>query len=803
MQHVARETMSFLKQQVVRYERYESRNAAFDMMQTTDRARMLARNLQEKPELLNSVYLEDYAYAQRLDGIIVFNEQKQIDDCYCISKVMREQVLQKAAINNVDDVLRFPLRSYMDQFVNSEDGDVYSYAIAGRLDKPGYILAYRKESTRAEADSQSYMDGLFSSYGFELDGTVLITDGKRVLSSNRPDFKKRSLEALMPNARTQLCDEGDGVYSISYNNEIYYGVIEQYKNYRLVAFFPKSAVFADRTRNMSYVLLICILFGVVLMYLHYRSSQSHYQQLGKQYATIRAISSFYEVVFLLNLEKNKLEVVQIPPEAAGLVQPGDDAMGWLKEMMAANVSVEYRGAMSVFNSAENIRIALKGKSYLSNEYEDIHGRWMNSLMIPQSYDEQGRVKAVLLATYDITETKAKEFAYQKQLQETAQEAQSASIAKTDFLRRMSHDIRTPLNGILGILEMANYYPCDMDKQQEYRDKVMENTKILLELSNDVLEMNKIESGQIVLAEKSFDAEQVIRSIGMMTEAQAKLRAIDCQRSFEVQHKNLIGSPVHLRQILTNLASNALKYNKDYGSITLSCKELECADDVVKLELICADTGIGMSKEFEAHAFDMFAQEVSEARTSYVGTGLGLAIVKRLVELMGGTLELQSEKNVGTTFRVVLPFKLDHNPPPVVQEKTAAAGATLKGMKVLLVEDNALNMKIEEFVLEREGAVLTKAMNGQEAVNTFAASAEGDFDVVLMDIMMPVMDGLTATRAIRELERSDAQAVPIIALSANAFAEDEAEGQKAGLNGYLAKPLNAQQLIKILQQYAKN
>ena len=220
---------------------------------------------------------------------------------------------------------------------------------------------------------------------------------------------------------------------------------------------------------------------------------------------------------------------------------------------------------------------------------------------------------------------------------------------------------------------------------------------------------------------------------------------------------------------------------------------------MQYEFICEDTGLGMSEEFQKHAFEMFVQEDSEARTSYIGTGLGLAIVKKLVDIMGGTLELESKKGVGTRFKVVLSFKVDEKP---TAEKPAESKqeASLAGRHILLVEDNALNMKIEEFVLERAGAVLTKAVNGQEAVELFAASEPGAFDAILMDIMMPVMDGLTAARTIRALERSDAQTVPIVALSANAFAEDEAESQQAGINDYLSKPLNAQQLIKTLQKY---
>ena len=566
-----------------------------------------------------------------------------------------------------------------------------------------------------------------------------------------------------------------------------------------VALCPEKTIFVNRLRGMAYVMLVCVVGSLLLVYLHMRSSQEHYRQLRKQYETIRAISSIFVTVFALNLRTKQLEALQLPEGVELDIPKGTDGAKWLDQMIHANVKPEFSEAVDIFHDLQAVQAHLQEQGSLYIEYQDKNNLWFRSLMVPQSYDEKGEIASVILVTRNITQERERELAYQEQLRETAREAQSASLAKTDFLRRMSHDIRTPLNGILGLIEIANYHADDLAKQQEYRDKVTENAKILLDLSNDVLEMNKIESGQIVLAEKSLDMQQLVKSLSTMTEAYAKMRGLSFSTSFEGKHTQVIGSPVHLRQILTNLTGNAVKYNKEHGSLATSCRELSCIDGVVQYEFICEDTGLGMSEEFQKHAFEMFVQENAEARTAYVGTGLGLAIVKKLVDLMGGTLELESKKGVGTRFRVVLSFKLDAKQAEEqpVESKPAAA---LAGSHILLVEDNALNMKIEEFVLEREGAVLTQAVNGQEAVELFAASEPGAFDVILMDIMMPVMDGLTAARTIRALERSDAQTVPIVALSANAFAEDEAESQQAGINDYLAKPLNAQQLVKTLQKY---
>ncbi len=799
LQKVTNETMRFLRQQVVRYQNFESRTATVNMSLAADRSKAVVKSLQKSPIMLqDKEYLKDFAYSQRLEGILILDGNYNVEAEYFNDYDLHTLMLQKVKLPGTADISRYPFRSFLDEFKYEKDDATYSYAVAGRLDKTGYVVCYRKGSARAEADSQSYLDGLFGSYGFELDGTVMITDGKRVLSSNRKEYAKRLLDDLLPDARKQVQDVGDGLYTIEYKGETFYGVVDSYRGYRLSAFFPESAVFADRTRNMIYVFLAYIIGCMLLLYAHYRISRRHYKQVRKQYDTIEAISSIYTTVFSLNLLTGKMEALQLPKGLEKILPITTLDWKWMQKMIHMHVKPEFHATVDIFNDFDKLEERMKVNPHLYVEFQDIDGKWFGSQMIPQSYDEQGRLVSVIIATRDITQDKQRELAYQEKLKETASEAQRANIAKTDFLRRMSHDIRTPLNGILGLLEMADYYADNTEKLKELRSKVLENTHYLLDLSNDVLEMNRIESGEIHLADKCFDVKELVKSVGIMTEAQAKLRNIVCSRSAQVEHRYVRGSAVHLRQILANLTSNAVKYNKDGGSITLSTRELRCDGQKVWLEFTCADTGIGMSEEFQKHAFDVFAQENSEARTTYTGTGLGLAIVKRLTELMGGTLTFTSKKNVGTTFKAVIPFALGSE--PCMKSVTDSDGLiSLKGVKVLVVEDNALNMKIEEFMLEREGAVVTKAFNGQEAVNIFSESEPGDFDIILMDIMMPVMDGLTATKTIRALHHPEAGQIPIIALSANAFDEDRKKSKQAGFTAHLAKPLEQKKLFAVMRK----
>lgn len=393
--------------------------------------------------------------------------------------------------------------------------------------------------------------------------------------------------------------------------------------------------------------------------------------------------------------------------------------------------------------------------------------------------------------------------YQRQLMESARRAESANVAKTEFLQRMSHDIRTPINGIRGMVEIGNYYKEDAEKQAECRKKIWDASGLLLELVNEVLDMGKLESGEVVLEERPFHLPQLLDEICATVERSAAERGITIERRLqELPHPDLIGSPLHLKRLLMNLLSNAVKYNKDNGHITITCREVRCDTIGAWIEFICADTGIGMSKEFQEHLFEPFVQENNDARSTYGGTGLGMAITKSLVEKMGGTISFESERGVGTTYYVMLPFKVDETPGVQVREESDGSDISLAGMHLLVAEDNDLNMEIASFLLENAGATLTKAENGEQAVDLFSASQVGEYDAILMDVMMPVLDGYAATRAIRALDRSDAKSVPIIAMTANAFPEDRRKALDAGMNEHLTKPLEPAPLLKTLRRYLK-
>ena len=393
--------------------------------------------------------------------------------------------------------------------------------------------------------------------------------------------------------------------------------------------------------------------------------------------------------------------------------------------------------------------------------------------------------------------------YKAELLRAAKKAEAANEAKTEFLQRMSHDIRTPINGICGMINVADHYADNMEKQTECRAKIKEASHLLLELVNEVLDMSKLESDEVVLEEIPFNLNSISEEIlGVIEQVAAEQNIRILWEKKEVTHWNLIGSPVHVKRILMNILSNAVKYNKENGYVYIGCREIPSKQTAMTtLEFVCRDTGIGMTEAFQKRIFEPFAQEHAGSRTKFAGTGLGMPITKKLVEKMGGTISFESKEGTGTTFVIRIPFQIDADMKDrtETEEKTETS---IQGLHVLLTEDNELNMEIAEFVLQNEGAVVTKAWNGQKAVDIFRKSRPGEFDAILMDIMMPVMNGYEAAKMIRSLDREDAKVIPIIAMTANAFTEDKMRAKEAGMDEHIAKPVDGKLLVKVINELVK-
>lgn len=394
--------------------------------------------------------------------------------------------------------------------------------------------------------------------------------------------------------------------------------------------------------------------------------------------------------------------------------------------------------------------------------------------------------------------------YKAELLRAAKKAEAANEAKTEFLQRMSHDIRTPINGICGMIDVADHYAEDMEKQTECRAKIKEASHLLLELVNEVLDMSKLESDEVVLEEIPFNLSSISEEIlGVIEQMATEQNIRILWEEKEVTYWNLIGSPGHVKRILMNILSNAVKYNRENGYVYISFREIPSKQTgMTTLEFVCKDTGIGMTEEFQKRIFEPFAQEHAGSRTKFAGTGLGMPITKKLVEKMGGTIAFESEEGTGTTFVIRIPFRIDTEMKDRTENEEKME-TSIHGLHILLAEDNELNMEIAEFILQNEDAVVTKAWNGQEAVEIFRKSRPDEFDAILMDIMMPVMNGYEAAKMIRSLDREDAKVIPIIAMTANAFTEDRMRAKEAGMDEHIAKPVDGKLLVKVINELVKH
>ena len=517
-----------------------------------------------------------------------------------------------------------------------------------------------------------------------------------------------------------------------------------------------------------------------------------------------ATSQIYHAIYHIDLIQDRIEKLAGANQNYTPTGVVTSATAQLNDILEKLVAPSHHEIMQYFFDLTTVNDRLHGKLFISREYPSPQGIWRRATFIVQNRDTDDDVTEILYVTQIIDDYKQKELAYQQELVKAVKSANQANTAKTDFLNRMSHDIRTPLNGILGMLDIAQKNETNPKALLECHEKMRTAAFHLKALVNDVLDMQRMETDRFFLEQIPFDIREILDNCWSMLEAQASRLDITLEKikPGSLKYPYLIGSPLHIRQIFMNLLSNAIKYNKPGGSISIHAKIIRQVHQNVIYKFIISDTGIGISPEFQKHIFEPFAQEDTGARTIYKGTGLGMAIVHRLVQEMGGTIQLKSEKNVGSTFTLILPFTIDEHQPSASAETATDTPADLTDLHILVVEDNELNLEIAVFSLEAAGLNISTAINGLEAVRLFEKSKPYEYDIILMDIMMPVMNGLDAAKAIRGLSRPDAPTVPIIALSANAFAEDIQKSKNAGINEHLAKPLEMDKVLKVIASYCK-
>ena len=522
---------------------------------------------------------------------------------------------------------------------------------------------------------------------------------------------------------------------------------------------------------------------------------------------ISAIAKTYQYISRIDIEADWFEEISNQDKEhlnfinSGMLSSNN------KKVCREIVAEEYQDAFFTFTDIRTLPERMKDEQTIMMEYQMKDGSWHKLRFIEKKRDENGKLTHVLCVIRSASATKKKE---QTLLYQVAQ-AKKESAQKSKFLSNMSHDIRTPMNGIIGMIDLANRYPDDLKMQQKCRDKVLESSKYLVTLVNDILDMNKLESGDTVDQTLRFDLVKLLKRVNEEKKNQAKEKLVsyfvDWNRS-DLMHTNLIGIPIYLERLLAIIADNAVKFTNPGGSVHVWCDEKSFDGRQVIYEFGCSDNGIGMSEDFIAHAFDAFAQENESSRSQYQGSGLGLAIAKKLVDTMNGTITIQSKKGSGTTVLTTIPFAVEeteNNEIAETQEKEAETTdeISLNGRRALVVEDNELNMEIAKFILEDNGILVECAGDGAEALEKFENSDPGYYDVIFMDIMMPKLNGWETTKRIRVMKRPDASEIPIIAMSANSFAEDIVNSRICGMNWHLTKPLDEGKLLEAFREGIAN
>lgn len=816
--NVADETINFMESMCLRYDTYSKGQYASTLKGIFDKAEGL-RELTTEKSLENDTFLLKFAKAQSLTGILVtdgnLKSAGQADvngkDAF---QIWREFISE----SNKKDILTNKKKTFSGTTVRKNNS--YDVVIVSRKDKAGLILCYADNTAASTDIYEVSMEKTLTNNTFHKNPKIVITDGTNIIATNTEALNGKSLIVEAPITNTNdTCWKDGGLIHLRWKGQSWYGKRQAYGKYIIYVFYPSSEVFTNMLPVVTTAIAVYAILCLFVEVFRYNADKKHFEEERKQLNTIRAVSTLYIATSVLHLKERTFEGISVPERSQKILDETKDADEVGRLLAERIIMPEHQKAYIEFLNFDTIPERIKEKGSLSDIFMDVNGVWFATYLVPMEYDTSENVTEVLFLSRNINDYKQNEEQYKEKLRKTAREAELASAAKTSFLQRMSHDIRTPINGIKGMASIAGKSLDKPERAKECIDKIIVSADYLYALLDDILRMSKLETGEVFFEEKAFDMQEILEETSAFIAERAKEKQIDftCEIK-EIVHTHVIGSPLHFRQVLQNIMSNAVKFNRIGGQIKVSCREVSEIGGQVKFEFVCEDTGIGISQEFQKSIFDLFAQEKDSARTDYEGSGLGLPIVKELLDKGGGTITFHSEKGKGSTFIVTVPLKINEEfreedeqvylrnkekGPNKISERLAdITKYSIKGVHILLVEDNAINMEIAECMLEEKEAVITEAHNGKEAVEIFSSSQEYAFDVILMDIMMPEMNGLEATKMIRSMERADAADIPIFAMTANAFVEDIRECHEAGMNEHFAKPLDIKKMVRTIHKYCK-
>lgn len=794
------ETISFVKSCISRYEIYNANDRVKSLVRLLDKSEELSRVLDAEHDF-TAQDMDNYAKQQRLTGVLVLDEKLNVS--IQTTQDYDAMSLWKKLIDSkyVRDILESPLKTYMTRLRN--EGNIYDFAAVARQDAPGVLIAYAKKEEVNEKNGDLTMETVFADFPFKMDGSVVISDGTKVVSTNESKLLGMSVKECDELYQNTFHESKDHIVRIDAAGSSWYGRKEKIRDYDIYVFFPAMQVFTMRNVVcLSYILIAIVIFTL------FRTVRIHMEQdimrEQKRLQIINALGQAYSIILLLNIKKNMLEVIKFSDGVGHNIRKEDLSNALRKEYIENMIAPSFQKNYMAFTDISTMESRLKEHDSISCISQTIKGAWMRSMIVPQKCDEKGNLSTVLLAISDVTEEKEHELEQDRILRNALSSAEHANRAKTAFLNNMSHDIRTPMNAIIGFTSLAAEHLDDREIIRDYLEKISTSGKHLLSLINDVLDMSRIESGSVKIEKTNVYLPDVLEDLKtiILESVHAKQQKLLIKMQ-DVVHEDIITDKLRLTQVLLNIISNAVKFTPVGGTIHILVEEKASQKAGYAVYSFCIkDNGIGMSKEFQEHVFDSFARERTVTESGITGTGLGMAITKNIVDLMGGTIHLTSKQGEGSEFIVTLECELADK---TVQDKQSSCPKAEKkhldysGKKVLLVEDNELNREIATEILKSLGLKVDYAADGMEAVEIMSSEAGNQYDMIFMDIQMPKMDGYTATREIRTLKDTKKANVPIIAMTANAFDEDRKKAIKAGMNGHIAKPIDVNVILQNLDR----
>ena len=808
------ETFDFVKNRIERYEIYNTNDQVKSLVRLMDKTTELSRVIAQEGNLSEEM-LDEYASEQRLTGILVLDQDQKVEEQ--TAKDGDAMPLWQKLIESdyVCDIADHPEKTYTTRLRN--EGKRYDFAAVARQDAAGILIAYAQKEEVNELNGDLTMASLFSDFPFEMNGSVVICDNNKVVSTNKQELTSRSVEASKRLYENKFQADVNGIVCLHSKNGTWYGRQEKIKDYDAYIFFPKYQVYSTRnTVCMIYVLLALLLFSL------YRVSRSRAEKRSilqdqKRLRVINALGHAYSSISLVNIKTEEIEIVK----ASKNMKPDQEghmlSKAHQEELIRQVIAEPFQEAYREFINMSTVAKRLEEREMLSFTARTADERWLIMIIVPQGYDKNGKLCTVLVANRDATEEKEREIVQDKNLRNALAVAEHANRAKTAFLSNMSHDIRTPMNAIIGFTALATAHIDNTELVLDYLKKIHTSGQHLLSLINDVLDMSRIESGSVEIEYAAVHLPDILNDLktiiqGSSYSRQQKL-TIDTQ---DILHEDIITDKLRLTQVLLNISSNAVKFTQVGGRISIRVSEEPCKRDGFTTVIFrVKDNGSGMSPEFRKHVFDSFSREHTVTETGIGGSGLGMAIAKNIVDMMGGTIQVESEVGKGTEFTVAFECKIagaavKQEPAPESgnliksenQKPQAESKRSYKGKKALLVEDNELNREIATAILEEAGLKVDAVEDGTDAVARMTEAAEDEYDLILMDIQMPKMDGYTATREIRTLRSNKKANIPIVAMTANAFEEDRQKALRAGMNAHIAKPIDVNILMETLDKIIK-